>query len=134
MPPFTPRHGKQGLAYISTTAAGTLSLAKLSSWSLDLSTDTVEVTSFGDPNKTYVQGLKDLKGQISGFWNSDSDDIFDAADSSTGCVIQLYPCDMDLDTYWIGPAWLTASINVDVNDAVKITGNFVARGAWTHVP
>ena len=134
MPAFTPRHGKDGMAYISTSAAGTLGIVKLSSWSLDMATDKVDVTSFGDTNKTYVQGLKDLKGALGGFWNSENDAIFDAADSADGCVMALYPCSLDLDTYWIGPAWLDASIEVDVNDAVKMTGEFVARGSWSHVP
>lgn len=130
MPVFTPRHGKDALVYLSTTAAGALSLIKLSAWTLDMAKDQVDVTSFGDTNKVYVQGLPDLKGSISGFWDAESDAIFDASESADGCNLQLYPCSLDMDRYFGGPAWLSASINTDVNDAVKISGEFTARGNW----
>lgn len=42
-------HGKAGLVYLSTTGSGTAtSVIKQTAWTLDLSTDLVEVTSFGD--------------------------------------------------------------------------------------
>jgi hypothetical protein len=44
-----------------------------------MATDKVEVTSFLDANKTYVQGLKDISGALSGFWEDSQDALFDAA-------------------------------------------------------
>jgi len=94
----------------------------------------VPTTSFGDLNKTYVQGLKDLKGTIEGFWNSAADTLFDAADSADGCKLYIYPSSNAPTIYEYGPAWLDASLSIDVNGAVKISASFVANGSWGRKP
>ena len=98
-----------------------------------MATDKVEVTSFGDANKTYVQGLKDLTGTLSGFWDETDTKMFNAADSTTGCKLYLYPSSDAISKYFYGPAWLDASINVGVNGAVTMSGNFSANGSWGQV-
>ena len=133
MPVTNPpaHHGKSGLLYISTAKAGALAqLALISEWSLDMATDKVETTALGDTNKTYVQGLKDVKGSFTGFFNDQDDALFDAADSPDGVMILLYPV-AGLPIYWTGPAWLDASIKGSVTTAVGVTGTFSANGAWT---
>ena len=128
-------HGRRGVVYISTTGAGAASLVlSLTDWSLDMATDTVEVTSFGDVNKTYVQGLPDINGSFSGFWNDAEDKLFTAAASSDGCRIYLYPSADAAAKYFYGPAWLSVSVNTAVGDAVKVTGNFLANGTWKRTP
>ncbi len=128
-------HGRSGVVYISTTGSGNASLVlSLTDWSLDMSTDTVETTSFGDTNKTYVQGLADISGQFSGFWNDAEDKLFTASASSDGCKIYLYPSADATSKYFYGPAWLSVSVSTAVGDAVKVTGNFLANGAWKKTP
>ena len=123
-------HGKRGVVYMSTTGSGSASMIQLSGWTLDMATDKAEVTSFGDANKTYVQGLKDLKGTLSGFWDSADDKMFQAADSADGVRLYLYPSSDAPTKYWYGPAWLDASISVPVNGPAAISGSFVANGSW----
>ncbi len=126
-------HGRKGLLYMSTSGTGAAtSIAQLTEWTLDMATDKVETTSFGDTNKTYVQGLKDISGSFSGFWNDASDDIFTGSDSSDGVKLYLYPSSDAISKYWYGPAWVDVSVSVSVSDAVKISGNFSANGAWGH--
>ena len=127
-------HGKRGVVYISTTMAGTASPVQLTEWTLNMATDKTEVTSFGDANKTYVQGLKDLSGTISGFWDSANDALFDAADSADGVRMYLYPSADAPTIFWEGPAFLDASISVGVGGAVAMSGSFVAAGSWTRRP
>jgi len=128
-------HGNKGQAFSSTTGSGTAALvASISAWTLDMATDKVEVTAFGDLNKTYVQGLKDVKGTISGFWEDSQDVLFDGADSTDGVKLYLYPASTAPTVYFYGPAWLDASINVSVSGAVTISGNFVANGSWGRRP
>ena len=128
-------HGQKGVVYMSTTAAGTAARAgSLSGWTLDLTTDKADVTSFGDSNKTYVQGLKDIKGTLSGFWDSAEDPLFDGSESSDGVKLYLYQSADYTNAYFYGPAWLDASIDVKVNGAITISGNFVAAGAWGRRP
>lgn len=124
-------HGRKGVVYMSTTGTGeAVSIAHLTDWSLDMAMDKVETTSFGDPNKTYVVGLKDLKGSLSGFWDSASDDLFEAVDSDDGVKMYLYPSADAAGIYWYGPAWVDMSVSVSVGDAVKVSGSFSANGPW----
>jgi hypothetical protein len=125
-------HGRRGSILISTTAAGAASaLLSQTEWSLDMPTDRVETTAFGDSNKTYVQGLRDISGSFSGFWNDAESKLFTAAQSSDGIRMYLYP---DLTNapskYAYGPAWLDASVTTGVAAAVATSGTFAANGAW----
>lgn len=124
-------HGKGGLVYMSTSLSGTaVSVGKLTEWTLNMATDRVEVTSFGDTNKTYVQGLKDVSGTFSGFWQDNDDTIFDASDSADGVKLYLYPASTAILRYFYGPAFVDASINTGVAAAVAVSGTFAAAGAW----
>lgn len=128
-------HGKSAVVYISTTGAGTATTTvSLSGWTLDLSTDKVETTSFGDANKTYVQGLKDIKGTLAGFLDDAGLSLFTGADSADGIKMYLYPSLNAPTMYWYGPAWLDASLNVAVGGAITLSGNFVANGSWGRKP
>jgi hypothetical protein len=126
-------HGKTGTILLSTTGSGTpAATVSLSGWTLDLSTDKVDVTCFGDANKVFVQGLKDVKGSFTGIWDDTFDALFTAADSADGVNIILYPDITNSPTkYWRGPGWLDASVDASNTDAVKVKGDFVARGSWT---
>jgi hypothetical protein len=124
-------HGKSGVVYVSTTGTGTASnAASLSTWTLDLDTDLVETTSFGDTNKTYVQGLRNIQGTISGFWDDTEAKLFTASTSADGCKIYLYPSSSAVSKYAYGPAWLSVSLDTGVGDAVTVSANFSANGSW----
>lgn len=128
-------HGKGGVVYMSTSAAGAaVNVASLSEWTLNMNTDKVETTSFADANKTYVQGLKDIQGSLSGFWEDNQDALFDAADSSDGVKVYLYPSSLAPTIYFYGPAWVDAAINVGVGGAVTLSANFSANGSWGRRP
>lgn len=128
-------HGQRGVVYMSTTGAGAATTqASLSAWTLDLSTDKAEVTAFGDANKTYVQGLKDIKGTLTGFLDDTALSLFTGADSADGIRMYLYPASTAPTVYWYGPAWLDASVNTPVSGPVTISGNFVANGSWGRKP
>ena len=120
---------------MSTTGTGTaIAAVSLSRWTLDMATDKVDTTAFGDANKTYVQGLKDIKGTLAGFWDDTSDALFDASESADGIKLYLYPSSDAPTIYFYGPAWLDASIDVANNGAVGVSGNFVAAGSWGRKP
>lgn len=125
--------GRKGVVYMSTTGAGVASLVtKQNKWSIDRSTDKIEVTSFADLNKTYVQGLPDLKGQFSGFYDDTESKPFTAAASTDGCRMYLYPSADAPTKYWYGPAWLDLSMDVSVSGAVAISASFAANGSWSN--
>jgi len=124
--------GRKVVVYLATTGSGSASdVLKITQWTLDQSTDKIDVTSFGDANKTYVQGLKDVKGTFKGFFDDTETKPFVAADSTDGCVLFLYPSADAPSKYWTGPAWLDVSIDTSVSGAVAISGSFAANGAWS---
>ena len=128
-------HGGKATAYMSTTGTGNATaVVSLSQWSLDRATDKVDVTAFGDANKVYVQGLPDIKGSLAGWFDDTNDALFDGADSSDGVKLYLYPSSLVPTNYHYGPAWLDASIEVDVKGAVGVKGSFVAAGSWGRKP
>lgn len=124
-------HGKKGKVYMSTSGTGNaVAVASLSSWSIDQSTDKAETTAFGDANKTYVQGLPDISGSLSGFFDDADNTLFTGSGSSDGVKMYLYPS-VDAPTrYWYGPAWVDYSIEAGVGDAVSLSADFAANGSW----
>lgn len=124
-------HGKKGVVYMSTTGSGAAaSVVGMKSWSLNMPTDKVEVTAFGDSNKRYVQGLPDATGDLSGWWDDTSDTLYDASRSTDGVNMYLYPSTDAPTKYWYGPAWVDFSINTPGDGGIEVTASFVANGAW----
>ena len=127
--------GRKGVVYLSTTGSGTATnVIKLTKWTLDQTTGKIEVTSFGDLNKTYVQGLPDVKGTLEGFFDDTETKPYTGQASTDGVKLYLYPSADAPTVYWYGPAWLDTSIDTGVADAVALTCNFVANGAWGRKP
>lgn len=125
--------GRKGVIYASTTGTGTaINVLNLSSWSIDLTRETLESTSFGDVNRTYVVGLPDTTGEFEGFWNDAETKLFAAAASADGCKLYLYPSSDAPTKFFSGPAWLDISLTTAVDELVEISGTFSANGAWSN--
>lgn len=123
--------GKKGVVYISTSGSGTATnVIALTKWTVDSQTEKLDVTAFMDRNKRYVNGFKDIKGDLSGFWDDTEDKLFSGADSNDGVVMYLYPSADAPSKYFYGPAFLDASIDVDAKGTVNVKANFVAKGDW----
>lgn len=123
-------HGKTGSVSLGSPAVPVISLNK---WTLSAATDKVDVTAFGDTNKQYVQGLPDLKGNVSGWFDDQEDALFVAADATAPVSLELMPVAGVATIKWSGLAWLDASIDVPANGAITVSGDFVAAGPWTRV-
>lgn len=123
--------GKNGVVYMSTSGSGTASLVTaLTEWTLDMPTDKIEVTAFGDTNKQYVVGLPDVSGTLAGWFDDTSDQLYDASRSTDGVKMYLYPSSSVTTKYWYGTAFVDFSITTGVSDAVAISGSFQAAGTW----
>ena len=131
------KHGSKGqVALIDSSPA--VVLASLNRWTLDTARDRVDVTSFGDTNKVYVQGLPDIKGTLGGFYDPGEGsplaggnlEIFEISEGEEAVALRLMPTTAMPDLFWSGPAFLDASIDVSATGAITISGSFVAAGAW----
>lgn len=79
------RHGKNSRVVVDTV------VIKSTAFDLSMSQDKVEVSAFGDSNKRYVTGLKDLSATFSGFWDDAIDKLFDVVDGGVPVNVYLYP-------------------------------------------
>ncbi len=125
--------GRKGVIYMSTSGSGTASsVIKMNTWSIDQTTDKIDVTAFGDTNKTYVQGLPDIKGSFAGFWDDTETKPGTGASSSDGVKLYIYPSSDAPTKYKCGPAWVDLSFADSVSGAVTTSCNFVANGSWSN--
>ncbi len=131
-------HGKNGQISLATSSPEVV-LGSMNKWTLNMAVDYVEVTSFGDTNKEYVRGLPDISGTIGGFYDIESGSpadgpsipFFEAVESETPVTLKLMPSTLNPTHYWSGLAYLDVSIDVAVNGAVTLSGNFKGAGPWT---
>jgi len=127
-------HGKNGAIYLNNAkgGGGAVKVAAKSEWVLNLGRDYVDATTFGDTNKTYLVGLKDIQGTYAGLLDVSGDVLVNSSNSDT---IQIYLYADDRNGFEIlvayGPGLLAASINASNTDAIKTSGNFRASGNWT---
>ncbi len=93
-------------------------------------TDKYDVTQFGDSSKSYVQGLPDVTGTLSGFWDDTDDNLYDASQSSDGVKMYLYPSEDATSKYWYGTAWVDFSITTPQTGPVAVSGSFAGKDSW----
>ncbi len=129
-------HGKNGLVKMDPTGVGgatAVAVASLNKWDLDMAKDHVKVTCFGDTNHVYVDGLPDLKGAYSGFYDpADGLVIFDVIFGDVKPYLELLPDAGDIAMAFSGKGLMDGKISVDSNGGVAISGSFVGAGPWAH--
>lgn len=126
-------HGSYGDVKMDPLGGTALvSVASLDKWDLDMSTDKVKVTAFGDTNQVYVQGLPDIKGSYGGWYDpADGLLIFGVVFGSAKPKLELYPSKLDTVNKFAGSALLDTKISVGSDGAVAVSGSFVGAGPWT---
>jgi len=127
----TKLHGKNGAIYIDGAKGTGTKVALKTEWTLNLNRDYVDATVFGDTNKTYLAGLKDISGTYAGLMDNAGDLLVNAT-SETSKATYLYSDDGASPVLLAyGPALHDSAINCSNTDAVRVSGNFRANGAWT---
>jgi hypothetical protein len=138
MPVDQRLHGKNGRIQMDPLGGVALvTLGDLNSWTLDMSTDRVEVTAFGDTNKRRVAGLPDYAGALGGFWNalaSSSPAYFAAVLAGIPVTLRLIPNTLDPTVYFQGLANVDGGVNVSSTGAISTSGKWDAAGNWTIKP
>lgn len=128
----TKLHGKNGAIYLDGAKGTGTKVATKTEWTLNLNRDYVDATVFGDTNKTYLVGLKDISGTYAGILDTSGDLLLNASDED---IVQVYLYADDRASFEVlvasGPGLFDASVTASNTDAVRITGNFRAAGNWT---
>jgi len=109
-------------------------IISINNWKLSLKTDRIDVSCFGDVNRVYVPGLKDISGSLAGFWNSEELALVEAADQETPGLLKLVPNTTEPTFFWSGLAYMDADIDTSVDGAPALSGTFSAAGPWAREP
>jgi hypothetical protein len=129
-------HGKNGAIYFNGPKVGSTwpqanKVANKVEWTLNLNRDYVDATVFGDTNKTYLVGLKDIQGTFNGLLDVSGDLVLNATDQDA-IAIYLYGDDRNGSEVLIGSGMglCDASVTASNTDAIRVTGNFRAAAPW----
>lgn len=125
-------HAKNAAIYIGgPKGSGGVKVAAKTELTLNLNRDYVDVTSFGDRNKHWVTGLKDISGSYAGNLDVSGDLMVNATDDED-VVVYVYADDRTAHEILIafGKAFIDASISLSVSDSAKTSGNLRASNDW----
>lgn len=128
-------HGREGAVLLGSSGAGAASaVANLSSWSLTIDQALADVTCLGNSFASFVAGIKNAKGSVSGYFDSTTDIPFDAFDSGDAVNCYLYPAGTGVASYWYGQVFVS-NVNVEdnVTGAVSIKADIQFNGDCTRV-
>lgn len=119
--------GHEGAIYSSTKQIG-----GLNTFNLNINNATLDVTSFGNAWKEYIDGVKDFSGSASGYLDykdAMQKEIVDKILSSSESTLTL-DFKVTNDLTLTGSAKISSlSTTVAVSDKVGISFNFVGNGA-----
>lgn len=126
-------HGKYTRVLMSTTTGGALGLlGSVSECTINRTPDRVDVTSFGDTNKTSVMGFKDASIDFRGFYDLDDTILKAARLVATGVVVAVYPnYPTDMARFYAVLADVEFTYASGANAAQTINGNAYARASAT---
>jgi hypothetical protein len=123
-------HGRNGRVYMALASGGTPEpVAFLNEWSINFTTDKVDVTAFGDGNKIYVAGLPDAAGDFAGFYDDSTVQVYQAAVDGVARAFYLYPSLLKSTQYWFGTMLPDFSVDGAVSGAVEIKSTWNAASS-----
>ena len=124
-------HGKNGVVYMAALGTAPSPVLRQTEFTINTAAETDDVTSFGNINKRYVQGIPDMVVALSGIWDDTDNTLFTLAVAAGGVGAYLYPSSLVATKYWYGPGWLSVNdVSVSVGGAVRMTGTLSASGDW----
>lgn len=123
------RNGQVLYDSVPASPINPVAIASINSFKLSLKTDYEEVSCFGDTNKVYIPGLRDISGTFGGFWNSAELTLVHASAATTPGALRLFPNTTEASFFFEGLAYLDMDLDCSLS-APKVTGNFRAAGSW----
>lgn len=120
---------KRGRIYLDMTANGAGTAAPLpfvSSWSLNFSTEKIDVTAMGDEGMVAVSGMPEQTGELSGFYDDSTSQTYLAAGDGVARKSYFYPTTDNTAQYWFGTCVFDFSVSGAANGAWEMSSNFSA--------
>lgn len=123
------RNGQVLYDSVPASPVNPTAIASIKGWKLSLKTDYEDVACFGDTNKVYIPGLRDISGSGDGFWNSSELTLLHATSATTPGHLRLVPNSTESSFLFEGLAYLDMDIDCSLA-APKVTFNFRAAASW----
>jgi hypothetical protein len=118
--------GSEGKVYV-----GSSQIAEIKSWSMEITSDTVDASIIGTSWRKNQATIKGWSGSIEGFWD-ETDTTGQGALVAGGTVtLNLYPeGNTTGDKYWSGDVIITAiSYSASFDGLVEVSFSFTGTGA-----
>ena len=126
--------GRNAAIYVgATTSAAASPLTYQNSWSMSFESEKIDVTAFGDSNKSYVAGIADSMGEFSGFYDDATAQTLTAAIDGLSRRFYLYPNSNTTSQYFFGTIFVDFSVNAEVAGAVEVSARWNAASTITKV-
>jgi len=113
--------GNNGVVKIDDASGDLTSIASVRSFSLEITSDTIESTTMGNDSRTYLKGLSSFSGTAEIYYDGDA---FPTADSGTN-VSGLNPT---LETVGHSPYEIELFPDETNHNATKFAGNIIITG------
>lgn len=125
--------GKSGGVYL-----GVNKVKELQSWGLDISSDTIDTSSFdSDGWKTFIAALKEWGGSFEASWAKSTDPngqkaFYDAFIAGIPIKVKL---DVDGTNYYEGDVLITGfNVEAPVDDKITLSIDFQGTGPLAYLP
>ena len=126
--------GRNGRVYVALSSGGTATpVAYQASWSLNFTTNKIDVTAMGDNNKVYVSGLPDAQGQLASFYDDASVQLYTADSDGVARAFYLYPTISNNAQYFFGTILPDFSIDSSVDGAIAVSSTWNAASIISKV-
>jgi len=133
--------GVDGVVKIAATGGSVANLAHVTAFTLEETTETLDVTSMGDSHRQILSTFKAFNGTIDGYWDSAQTDLGHDADTDptiqagTTIDFELYPAgDSGADAIYYSGSGIVTSISrsASFDGAVEFSLAFDGTGNLTY--
>ena len=126
---------RNAVIYLGATPAAEASLLTFQNkYTLNLTFDRIDVTAFGDENKTYVGGIADASGDLAGWLDDASVQTYTAAVDGQARKFYLYPNSASVGRYFFGTVLADLTIDGTVDGAATVASTWSAASKFQRVP
>lgn len=117
----------------ATTSAAASPITFQNTWSMNFTSDKIDVTAFGETTKTYVAGIADAQGEFAGFYDDSTPQTYTAAIDGLSRRFYLYPSSLNTAQYFFGTVFADMSINAAVAGATEVSASWNAASSIAKV-
>jgi len=126
--------GRNAVIYLgATTSAAASPITFQNTWSMNFTSDKIDVTAFGETTKTYVAGIADAQGEFAGFYDDSTPQTYTAAIDGLSRRFYLYPSSLNTAQYFFGTVFADMSINAAVAGATEVSASWNAASSIAKV-